>query len=77
MHTQLLNCAELACYVDSPKGVAVRGAAGDEMTPSARVRSLLNRLSLSGESAPERPGIDRLAERELLGEALSVAPRHG
>jgi hypothetical protein len=41
------------------------------------VRSLLNRLSLSGESAPELPGIDRLAERELLGEALSVVPRHG
>jgi len=57
--------------------VALRRAASDEMTPRAGVRSFLNRLSLSGESAPERPGVDRLAERELLGEALSVVPRHG
>ena len=43
--------------------VAVCGATGDEITSCAGVRSPLNRLSLSGESAPERPRIDRLAER--------------
>jgi hypothetical protein len=48
MLTQLLNCAELGCRVDSHKIVAVRGAAGNEMTPTARVRRLLNRPPLGG-----------------------------
>jgi len=47
-------------------GVAVRGAAGDEMTPRARVRGLLNRLPLICELPHEGPGFDDLAERQLL-----------
>ena len=47
-------------------GVAVRGAAGNEMAPTARVRGLLNRLPLIGEFPLEGPRFDGLAERELL-----------
>jgi len=47
-------------------GVAVRDAAGDEMAPRAGVRCLLNRLSLSGEPAPEIPDVDTLAKCELF-----------
>jgi len=47
-------------------GVAVRGAAGDEMAPTARVWGPLNRSPLIGELAPEGPRFDGLAERELL-----------
>ena len=47
-------------------GVAVRGAAGDEMAPTARVRGLLNRLPLVCELALEGARFDGLAERELL-----------
>ena len=47
-------------------GVAVRGAAGHEMAPTARVWGLLNRLPLICELPPEAPRFDGLAERELL-----------
>ena len=47
-------------------GVASRGAAGDEMAPTARVRGLLNRLPLVCELALEGPGFDGLAVRKLL-----------
>jgi hypothetical protein len=41
-------------------GVAVRGAAGDEMAPTARVWGLLNRSPLIGELALEGPRFDML-----------------
>lgn len=47
-------------------GVAVRGAAGDEMAPRAGVRCLLNRPSLIRELPPEGARFDGLAERQLL-----------
>ncbi|MFA9472882.1 MAG: hypothetical protein ACERNK_20120, partial [Deltaproteobacteria bacterium] len=47
-------------------GVPARGAAGDEMAPTARVRALLNRLPLICELPLEGPGFDGLAERQLL-----------
>jgi hypothetical protein len=47
-------------------GVAVRGASGNELTPTARVRGFLNRLSLVCELALEGPRFDGLAERKLL-----------
>ena len=46
-------------------GVAVRGSAGNEMTPCAGVRSLLNRSPVVCELPFEGPGFDGLAEREL------------
>ena len=47
-------------------GVALCGAARDEMTPGAGVRSLLNRPPLGCERLLEDPGFDSLAERQLL-----------
>ena len=47
-------------------GVVVCGATGDEMTPAAGVRGLLNRRPLICELPLEGPRFDGLAERELL-----------
>ena len=46
--------------------VALCGPSGDEVTPGARVRSLLNRPPLDRELTLEGPGFDGLAERQLL-----------
>jgi hypothetical protein len=47
------------------------------MTPRARVRCLLNRLSLSGEPAPEIPDVDTLAKCELFHCAFLVEGGYG
>ena len=57
--------------------VAVCGATGDEMTPCAGVRSLLNRPPLGCERPLEGSGFDGLAERQLSQELFSVAARYG
>ena len=48
-------------HTSNRTGVAIRAAAGYEMTPRARVRGLLNRLPLVCELPLEGPGFDRLA----------------
>ena len=57
--------------------VAVCGATGDETTPCAGVRNLLNRAPLGCEPPLEGPGFDGLAERQLLQESFPVAAGHG
>jgi hypothetical protein len=47
-------------------GVAVRSATGDEMTPCAGVRCLLNCPSLIRELPPEGARFDGLADHQLL-----------
>jgi hypothetical protein len=50
--------------------VAVCDATGDEMTPCAGVRCLLNRPPLGCERPLEGPGFDRLAERQFVLKAV-------
>jgi hypothetical protein len=48
-------------HTSNRTGVAARDAAGNEMTPRARVRGLLNRLPLICELPLEGPRFDSLA----------------
>jgi hypothetical protein len=58
-------------------GIAVSGAAGDEVAPGARMPGLLDRLPLDRELSLEGPRFDGLSQGELLYELFSVAARHG
>lgn len=54
-------------------GVALGGAAGDEVAPGAGMPSLLNRCSLDRELSLEGSGVHGLPERELSQELAPIA----
>lgn len=64
-------------HLSNGAGVPPCGAARDEMTPSPRVRCLLNEPPSLGELAPKESGFDRVALRELTEKSLPVSSHDG